>query len=126
MRALVTSGVLLLIIIIILLCAGWYLNSTSSELLADMERTIEYVENDSWNEAKDSTDRIMQQWIHTSGRYQYMIHHNEIDAVSTALERLRRYIQEKNKTDSLAEASVLRFLFEHLPKKNALTGGNVF
>lgn len=52
--------------------------------------------------------------------------HAEVDNIKLHISELTMYIQEESKTDALATANALKFLFMHLPENVLFRLGNIF
>lgn len=125
MKSVVISIILLLIIFSVIYYSTNYINVTATELSLRMEKIIDYTQDENWEEVGKLNKEIIEKWLIVSKVYNCFIHHEEVDKISIYMEEIDKYITSQEKTNTLAAAGSLRFLFEHLPKKDALTVENV-
>jgi hypothetical protein len=91
-----------------------------------MEKILQSAEAEDWETVSAINNQNVEKWYKISNVYNTLMNHEEVDNISIYMEQIDKYIKEREKTDVLAIAGSLRFLFEHLPKKNKATLGNIF
>ena len=125
MRSVIYSLVILLLIVGLIIYSSYYVGKTANDLAYGMEDIIKSAEEDDWNKVTEVNNQNIEKWYKASKKYSWIFHHDEIDAISIHMEELDKYIMMEEKTDVLATAGSLRFLFEHLPKRNQLNWENI-
>jgi signal transduction histidine kinase len=120
----------LLIIILLLLISGSiisynYINSTSRNLVSQLENTEKAIENQKWTTAQEQLEQTQTKWHKTKFWWTILLNHHEIDNIELISQRLEQYILTQNKTLSLAEISALEMLFEHISDTEAVNVENI-
>lgn len=121
--------ILLLILGLVLGFGIWDLrkiNHSSKDMINDIDKLANHVVNKEWDNAISKYKAISSKWSKYENIWSIMIDHFEVDQIETSIARLKVYIEQENKSDSLAEISNLKVLIEHIPAKEAVTLKNIF
>ncbi|WP_315117322.1 DUF4363 family protein [uncultured Clostridium sp.] len=103
----------ILIVFIVIMLSGSYLKKPlgkDDNLPLIIERTIEEVNNENWNQVDESIDLLDNTWKKIVKRVQYSSERDEISSLNTSLARLRGAVMAKDKASALME---LNEAYEH-------------
>lgn len=103
-----------------------YLVTSTNQMLEQTSHLNRLIEEEQWLEATVQLNKIHHRWKKEQKIWSLLINHQEIDNVELTLARLQRYIQDRNKVESLVENSVLQHWIEHIPEKEAVSLANIF
>ena len=95
----------------------------------DLEEYITKAENSAksgeWSAALQSVQQIQNKWSKIKGIWAILIDHQEIDNIDVTLARMQKFIQCRDTSSALAEASALLKFIGHIPKKETLLLENI-
>lgn len=103
-----------------------YLVTSTNQMLEQTSQLNRLIEAEDWPQATSQLNKIHHRWKKEQKIWSLLINHQEIDNVELTLARLQRYIQDRNKVESLVENSVLQHWIEHIPEKEAVSLSNIF
>ncbi len=118
------------IIVFFLMIAGSlssynYINSTSKNLVIQLGKVEESLQNQKWSVAQEEMELTQTSWDKTKYWWTILLDHREIDNIDLSAQRLEQYIKAQDPTLSLGEVSALELLFEHIADTEALTIKNI-
>lgn len=102
-----------------------YIKDSSHEMVTEIEKIESSLNISNWNKANQDLKITQAKWEKTKYWWSILLHHQEIDNIDLALERLTKYIETKGSALSLVELAVLKKLFEHISDTEALTLRNI-
>ncbi|MHB8125123.1 MAG: DUF4363 family protein [Desulfitobacteriaceae bacterium] len=122
--------IIIIIMVFFLMIAGSlssynYINSTSGNLVSNLENLEKFVQDQKWNIAQEQLELTQTTWNKTKYWWTILLDHHEIDNIELSAQRLKQYLKAEDKTLSLAEISALEMLFEHIADSEALTLKNI-
>jgi hypothetical protein len=103
-----------------------YINSTSKNLVTQLEKVKEAIQNQKWSVAQEELELTQTSWDKIEYWWTILLDHHEIDTIDLSSQRLKQYVKVQDKTLSLGEVSALEMLFEHIADTEALTLKNIF
>jgi len=113
-----------------IICTSILAQSTLGKTSDELDKYILQVENSTtsndWKTAELNVAQIKDKWSRIKGLWAILIDHQEIDNIDVTLSRMEKYIQTKDISSSMAEASALRKFIGHIPVKERLSFENVF
>jgi hypothetical protein len=126
-----TAKVILLVTILLTLIIGAGIFTTRS--LTDTSKVLDNqiselennVRNKTWNKADKSLLAIENEWSKNKSAWATLIDHTEIDSIDITLAKLSRYIETREPSSALAEASALSKLIRHIPRKVSFNIENI-
>jgi hypothetical protein len=99
----------------------------SAKRLEDMISSLEAsTASQNWEEAQKELVIIQDDWEKTKKTWAMLLDHTEIDNIDEALSKLKMYIETRESSLALAEASTLKLFIIHIPEREALNLENVF
>lgn len=122
--------VFVIILLIGLVSFAWYtqhyLETSSEAILKEINLYEGQVKEEIWQEAEASLDKINSHWHRIKTKWKVVLDHRETDEIGLALGRLESFTFVEDQGAALAELYALRFLLEHIPKKERLLLRNIF
>lgn len=103
-----------------------YLQTSSDEILRQLEAIEHQVHGEQWQEAQQSLAGIIAYWNEINIKWKFLIDHREIDEIEMTVARLQSAFQTREQNNALTELSVLRFYLRHIPAKESLLLRNIF
>jgi len=98
----------------------------SSEKLENYVARIEAgIENGEWENAQIILSDLQKDWHETKTSWAMLTDHAEIDNIDEALARFPKYLETRQLPLLLAELSVLKRYFRHIPQKESLNLENI-
>ena len=126
MKAISISVVLLAMVFVGSFISYNYLSYSSNEIDKTLSNLNIAVEKERWNEAENLLSQVDNKWNGVNNLWAALLDHQEIDNIEIEMAKMEKYIATKNLTNSLAEISAVRLLFDHIPEKEKLSFKNVF
>lgn len=102
------------------------LNNTSKMLDKKITSIEGNISANDWSMAESNLLKVKDEWTDIKNTWSVLIDHQEIDNIDITLSRMEKLINCKDKSSSLAEASVLLKYVDHIPKKEAPVLENIF
>jgi hypothetical protein len=126
MKKFISSMILLVVIVLLGLLLTGYMKKSSEKLVDIIEDTSDLVNSGSWDMAKKRVDGLDERWDSTEKKWGILIDHFEIDNIEMAMIKSKKYIDTKDLPLASAELDNLKFMVEHIHKKELLDLKNIF
>lgn len=115
---------------LLILLSGWgiylLLDKDSKNLLEPVQQILVSVENNSWEKTDEYLKKTNEIWERINTYWPLLINHKEMDQIEESINRLKSYLKQKDKTQSLAELYNLIYFIKHIPQKEAFNLQNIF
>lgn len=126
MKSLVIS-----ILIVVILITTWLLMyDTISQSTKEFNSLINKMENEvldnKWTSTMSIYHSIDDKWEEKQSTLLLILDHEEIEKINLSLRKVKKYIIVEDKTMTLGETSVLKFLLNHIQEKESLSLKNIF
>ena len=125
MKVFISTLLVLVLLIGLMFLYTWALTSVSRNLLDQVDIILAHVKDGDL----DGAGRAFEVYNETFNKYeQYieiLIDHSEIDSILVSNTNARMYLKQQDAESLEAELSVLEAIYEHLPKKEALSWENI-
>ena len=122
--------IIIILILIIIIFGGIttqnYLNSTSQELIKDLDNIKALVKNDNYTELNYKCNELYNNWKSIEKKWSIIVLHNELDLIEQALIETKVNIEKQNTEDGMVAIEKSIFLIKHIPEKESLRLKNVF
>ncbi len=125
MKSLIISLVIAIAIVGSSIFYQAHLNSVSKELISKNDKIEESIKKGDYIAAKNLTDDSMAYLEKQRTILAATDNHEVLDKIEMNLNELYEYIKGSQETDAMSKCSVLRFLYEHLPKNYELKLENI-
>jgi hypothetical protein len=132
MRLGTTVRIIVSVVLLIILIIGFHLYTQHvfDSAAKRIETMILSLENniilENWEEAQNVIENIEEDWTITKKTWAMFLDHTEIDNIDESLSKLKKYIETREPSLALAEASTLKLFIVHIPEKEALNFENIF
>jgi hypothetical protein len=126
MKKFISSMVLLVAIVLSGLLLTGYIKKSSQGLADIIKDTSELIDSGSWDMAKERIDSLEKKWDKTEKKWGVLIDHFEMDNIEMAMIKSKKYIETKDMPLASAELDNLKFMVEHIHKKELLDLKNIF
>lgn len=123
-KLLFASAVLLIIIVFGAVTLRFY-NNSSEQISIKIEDVCDSINSGKWDEARKQISDIEKTWEKTEKTWDMLVDHFEIDNIEMSLKKSKQYIETKDAALSLGELETLKFMVEHIYKKEAFELGNI-
>lgn len=114
MRNIIIAVAIFFAMILTLVFSVRYLGSICDTLDKKYSTLEKYVENENWDKAGSYSESVSKKWKNYSHTMSIFVHHQEIDDINIEMSKMEQYIKNKNKEESLASISALKFLVSHI------------
>ncbi len=94
-----------------------------TKMIAEVERTLTRGKRQN---ALEGLRRFERRWSKTERSWALVTDHQEMDQVHLAIDRADRFLSSGGTAEARAELASLRFLVDHIPKKEALRFNSLF
>jgi hypothetical protein len=121
-------SVLLIILVAILGLGCWSthsLQTSSNELVRQIDDIGLSIENNHWGQAQSQTRRLERTWQQKSTWWAVILDHQEIDNIEFSLAKAREYVAVKNPALSRGQLSELRLMVRHIPSNESVNLKNL-
>lgn len=102
------------------------IDSTSRNL----ENQVTVVEDNTragnWEKAEAELSNMEKDWSRTKKIWAMLLDHIEVDNIDETLSKMSRYIESRESSLALAEASTLKQFIKHIPEKESFKLENIF
>jgi len=102
-----------------------YLDKTSENLDKMLTIVQQNIEKENWTEAKKNIDKAEKEWKNIDKKWAILIEHREIDEIEINMEKLKSYVETKNKDLSMAQLKAIKMLIRHIPQNEKPTLENI-
>ncbi len=126
MRNVLTSFLLFIAMIITIVFSISYLNNICKNLQSINTQIEKSIENNSWDEAYDSSLNFLNKWDNYSHNISIFVNHAELDNINIELWKLTQYVKCHDKEEALASNHVLKFLLKHIVNMEKVNLENIF
>ncbi|KHO60997.1 protein of unknown function (DUF4363) [Thermoanaerobacter sp. YS13] len=93
-----------------------YLDKTSENLNKMLTAVQQNIEKEHWEEAKKNIEKAEKEWKKIDKKWAILIEHREIDEIEINMEKLKSYVETKNKDLSMAQLKAIKMLIRHIPQ----------
>lgn len=93
-----------------------YLDNTSKNLDEMLTIVQQNIEEENWSEATKNIDTAEIKWKNIDKKWAILIEHREIDEIEINMEKLKSYVETKNKDLSMAQLKAIKMLIRHIPQ----------
>jgi hypothetical protein len=97
----------------------------SADLIKKLDQVQFCINTQRWPTAKANLGSLAQKWRATKPFWALLIHHQEIDAIDSALIRLLRSVESESFDDSQTSSGELRHFLQHIPEREKFTVVNI-
>lgn len=126
MKPLLIIIIPLLVFIALALCLNYYIDSSASKLLVNIDDLKSQIDKGDWTRAKATIKDLDKSWGTTRRRWNMFIDHNEVDRIDDSMTRVGKWIELKEKKDCLVELAALSQALAHIPENEKLLIANIF
>ena len=128
MREILIISIILIIIFLGAYYTQKFLNSTSDELVRQLEnlKTEIEVKNTKESELKLIINQIYSNWKNVKEKWSIIVLHNEIDLIETSIIQMKAKIEVGNLGDSMENLDTAIFLLKHIKEKEKTNIKNIF
>lgn len=124
------KSIIIILVILVFLFVSSYLMSDyiiKSSKIVDSEliKLDSVVRSKDWNAASYNLVSTENKWKDIKDKWALLVDHQEIDNIDLSMSKMKEFVKGRNLTDSLAEISSLKLLFEHIPKRDSLSWVNI-
>lgn len=102
------------------------MKNSAEELMGYNEILITQLQNDDFEAALSSTDKLKKKLAGLETFFSTLGNHDDLDIIEQNLAELQSLTEGKQKYDALAKAYVISHLCENLPKNLRLKAENIF
>ncbi len=117
------------VIVIILIWFGFYYYSIEDTYLYywnELEGLTQIVNEQNWDEANLKMSSYMDKWESTRKLWIYFLNQHHVNEIDITINRLNKYIKEKETPLSLAQIEELKYRFKIVKEGECLTLENIF
>ncbi|ADD01757.1 conserved hypothetical protein [Thermoanaerobacter mathranii subsp. mathranii str. A3] len=93
-----------------------YLDKTSENLNKMLTKVQQNIEKEHWEEAQKNIKTVEKEWKNINKKWAMLIEHREIDEIEINMEKLKSYVDTKNKDLSSAQLKAIKMLIRHIPQ----------
>lgn len=98
-----------------------YLENSSKYLMGDIDNTINYINQDKYDMAKDANKNVISTWKNMKFVWNIFVNHERVDDLEETLVDLESYIEFENKEDSISSANKLKRIINQIVEKQKFT-----
>ncbi len=125
-KVIVTLFVLLSIIFSLSIFANYTLNTTSKELVQDLQKIEAYTIDSDWENAEIIINELNAKWSNIQWTWSLLIDHFEVDNINIALAKTIQMIKFKDQSSALQEIASLLQCIKHVPEMGKFNIQNIF
>jgi hypothetical protein len=118
-----------IILLIMIIGSGIWVNhaleSSTDDLVMQIDKTAIPIKENDWQSAVDQTETLEEEWKKEAKWWPVFLEHQEMDNIEFAMAKFKEYVASKDSSLSLGQLSEMRIMIEHLPKKEEINIKNV-
>jgi predicted nucleic acid-binding Zn-ribbon protein len=122
----IVLAVLLLFVVGCAVLQNIYINNTTEELTAGLEKVRTALEEDDLQAAAAAADVFNTEWEEKKASFEAFFEHKEVDSISSSAKTLQSYCHTGQKEEALAHVAASIFYVEHIRDIDKLGWENVF
>lgn len=122
----IVLAILLLLVVGGSVLQNIYINNSTDELTADLEKVKAALESDDLSAAAAAADIFNSKWEEKKNSFEAFFEHKEVDSISSSAKSLQSYCHTGSKEEALANVSSAMFYVEHIKDIDKLGWENVF
>lgn len=127
MRVVVISFACLLVALIVWFCFFYFsIETTLEDFNLRFDKISDSITYINWNDAVIETDNMINKWEKIKKHWEYFVHQDDLDEISASLLKMKRAIENHDKTLSLMQVEDLKIFFERIKGNESLTLENIF
>ena len=126
MKKMIIAIAVLILFIITSIIVENKLEKSSNNILNEVKKLNNYVEKENWNEVDKQVLYIDKKWEDLIDKWELIVEHDEIDTITIAFLKAKKYVANREKEEGLAELKEFEYLIDHIPKMNKLELKNIF
>ncbi|MGB9780369.1 MAG: DUF4363 family protein [Caldanaerobacter sp.] len=127
MRYVIPLVIFLLMFIIFLdIMSIKYLESTSQKIERILAMAEESIKKGDWEKAKLLVEKSESEWKKIDKKWALLVEHREIDEIEINMEKLKSFVESKNKDHSMAQLKTVKMLLKYVPENEKPTLENIF
>ncbi|MEQ2128546.1 DUF4363 family protein [Caldanaerobacter subterraneus KAk] len=127
MRYAISLVVFLLVFIFFLDFASIkYLDSTSQKIDSLLSQVEDHIKSGDWEKAKDWVKKAESEWKKIDRKWALLVEHREIDEIEINMEKLKSFVESKNRDHSMAQLKTVKMLLKHVPENEKPSFENIF
>ncbi|MGE4277218.1 MAG: DUF4363 family protein [Lawsonibacter sp.] len=104
MKRLWGAVALLVLILLVSLVNGWYAQSLTSRMASRLEQAQQLTEKDQWDQAKEITDQVYEDWQNHHSYFHIIMRHSDTDQILRSFDAVLQYL-ELQEMDQYAAAN---------------------
>lgn len=122
--------IVLIILIAIITSIGFlsysHLESSSEELVKDIETVENHIFSEDWKKAELKLDEFNNKWSEISKYWAILTDHFEIDNINATISKMSILIKAEDKSSALSETASLQQYIKHIPERESFVLKNIF
>jgi hypothetical protein len=126
MKIITVLAFLMIIIIVSGILSTKILESNSNKLASKITEIQKSIAEDNWAKSSEQMSLMKKDWSGMEGIWTILLDHFELDNIDTSLSRLEKFIEIKDRSQTLSETATLKQYFKHIPEKEAFNLKNIF
>lgn len=127
MKKIIIGNTLFLVIVISLTFYGYKAVIQSAEpLLNKLDKLETNIENNNWEQASETSQALQEQWRETQNLWTPLLDHGRVDSIENSLTRIKKAVEEEEKTEAFLEIAVSKRLVRNVPNTEEVNFKNIF
>ncbi|ADL13043.1 DUF4363 family protein [Acetohalobium arabaticum] len=127
MNKLVIGITIFLILLLGLSVYGYREVVNSAEPILDKLNKLETeIQNEDWQTAKTTNEALQDRWEKTQNLWTPLVDHSRVDGLENSLIKIKKAVNEEEKTEALLEIAVSRRLVQNVPNTQKINFKNIF
>ncbi|KKC30405.1 hypothetical protein CDSM653_00495 [Caldanaerobacter subterraneus subsp. pacificus DSM 12653] len=103
-----------------------YLDSTSQKIDSLLSKVEDHIKSGDWEKAKDWVEKAESEWKKIDRKWALLVEHREIDEIEINMEKLKSFVESKNRDQSMAQLKTVKMLLKYVPENEKPTFENIF
>jgi len=126
LKTVIFAGVILILIIMSIVFANFYILQkvdSFKTVLNDISRALEL---EDWEQSMELIETVEGAWDKLSSQLAVFFNHGELRDMGVTMASLKTYIMQNEKTEAMAQVSILSFGIKHITEKDSINIKNIF
>lgn len=103
-----------------------YLDNTSQKIDSLLSKVEDHIKSGDWEKAKDWVEKAESEWKKIDRKWALLVEHREIDEIEINMEKLKSFVESKNRDQSMAQLKTVKMLLKYVPENEKPTFENIF
>lgn len=122
----IISGITFILLIVAITVSNYYTLKKIEPMQQILDRVCDAVREENWAEGEQLINEAKQKWEKTQPGIEFLFYNSELEELAVSITCIKAYIEQREKTEAIAQLSKLEADMSRLLKTEKLSFVNLF